>query len=152
MDLQDNIIGFHHYSIKAIDFDETVQFYEVLGFKVLHSWSLPDFNLEKCVMMYNSKINSYIEICDKNADMPSQGRKRKEDEEFVENSILHICFVVKDVEKARVEALKYGAKDLSEGVFEIDLSNENKNINVRNSLVYSPNGEVIEFLESVSFE
>lgn len=152
MDLQDNIIGFHHYSLKADNIDLTINFYEALGFKVLHSWSLPDFNLEKCVMMYNSKINSYIEICDKNADMPSQGRKRKTNEEFVENSILHICFVVKDAEKARVEALKNGAKDLSEGVFEIDLSNNNKNINVRNSLVYSPNGEVIEFLESVSFE
>ncbi len=152
MDLQDNIIGFHHYSIKAENIDGTIKFYETLGFKVLHSWSLSDFNLEKCVMMYNFKINSYIEICDKNADMPSQGRKRKANEEFVENSILHICFVVKDAEKARVEALKNGAKDLSEGVFEIDLSNNSKNINVRNSLVYSPNGEVIEFLESVSFE
>ncbi len=152
MNLQDNIIGFHHYSLKAENMDLTIKFYESLGFKVLHSWSLPDFNLKKCVMMHNRKINAYIEICDKNANMPSQGRKRNTDEELVENSILHICFVVKDAGKARVEALKNGAKDLSEGLFEIDLSNDNKNINVRNSLVYSPNGEVIEFLESVSFE
>lgn len=151
MNLEDNIIAFHHYSLKAENVDSTIKFYESLGFKVLHSWSLPDFQLEKCVMMRNEKINSYIEICDKNANMPSQGRKRNDDEEFVENSILHICFVVIDAEKARVEALKNGAKDLSEGIFEIDLINENKSVNVRNSLVYSPNGEVIEFLESVSF-
>jgi len=151
MNLQDNIIGFHHYSLKAQDVEITIAFYERLGFKTLHSWSLPDFNLEKCVMMHNPKINSYIEICDKNANMPAQGRKRSDEEEFVENSILHICFVVKDAEKARAEALKNGATDLSEGVLEIDLINGNKSVNVRNSLVYSPNGEVIEFLESVSF-
>lgn len=152
MNLQDNIIGFHHYSLKAVNFEETVEFYETLGFKVQHSWSLPDFELEKCVMMHNAKINSYVEICDKNANIPSQGRKRSANEEFVENSILHICFVVRDAEKARVEALKNGAKDLSAGVFEIDLINGNKSVHVRNSLVYSPNGEVIEFLESVSFD
>lgn len=152
MNLEDNIIGFHHYSLKAQNIDVTVGFYKTLGFKVLHFWSLLDFQLERCVMMYNAKINSYIELCDKNANMPSQGRKRNDYEEFVESSILHICFVVKDAEKARVEALKNGAKDLSEGVFEIDLVNENKSVNVRNSLVYSPNGEVIEFLEAVSFD
>ncbi|KFC22477.1 VOC family protein [Chryseobacterium sp. FH1] len=152
MNLQDNIIGFHHYSLKAVNFEETVGFYETLGFKVQHSWSLPDFELEKCVMMHHAKINSFVEICDKNASMPSQGRKRKANEEFIENSILHICFVVKDAEKARIEALKNGATDLSEGVFEIDLINGHKSVNVRNSLVYSPNGEVIEFLESVSFD
>ena len=152
MNLEDNIIGFHHYSLKAQYLVKTIDFYETLGFKVLHSWSLPDFELERCVMMYNARINFYIEICDRNANMPSQGRKRNNEEEFVESSILHICFVVKDAEKARVEALRNGAQDLSEGIFEIDLSNERKTINVRNSLVYSPNGEVIEFIESVSFE
>lgn len=151
MNLAENIIGFHHYSLKAERFYDTVKFYEVLGFKVVHSWSLPDFNLEKCVMMYNRSINSYIEICDKNADIPSQGRKRNKNEEYIENSILHICFMVRDAEKARKAALENGAKDLSEGVFDIVLKNNMKTVNVKNSLVYSPNGEVIEFLESVSF-
>ncbi|MNO01221.1 hypothetical protein D3C81_2213090 [compost metagenome] len=83
--------------------------------------------------------------------MPAQGRKRRLGEEIVENSILHICFVVKDAAKAREEALKVGATDLSNGVFEIQLKNKLKSVNVYNSLVYSPNGEVIEFLEQVSF-
>jgi len=54
---------------------------------------------------------------------------------------------VKDAELAREQALVYGAKDLSNGVVDMDISNEAKTVKARNSLVYSPNGEVIEFLE-----
>lgn len=151
MKLSENIVGFHHYSLKAPQFDETVTFYEQLGFVIVHSWSLPDFNLEKCVMMYHEHINVYVEICDGDADMPAQGRKRRFGEEMVENSILHICFVVKDAAKAREEALKAGAIHLSNGVLAIQLKNKSKSVGVHNSLVYSPNGEVIEFLEQVSF-
>jgi 4-hydroxyphenylpyruvate dioxygenase-like putative hemolysin len=151
MKLSENIVDFHHYSLKAPQFEDTVKFYEQLGFVIVHSWSLPDFMLEKCVMMYHEQIKVYVEICDGDADMPAQGRKRRLGEEIVENSILHICFVVKDAAKAREEALKVGATDLSNGVFEIQLKNKLKSVNVYNSLVYSPNGEVIEFLEQVSF-
>lgn len=152
MNLSDNITAFHHYSIKVIDFDKTLKFYEALGFKEVHSWSLPTFQLKKGMMIYSEKINTFIELFDKDADIPTQGRKRKENEEFVENSILHLCFTVKNATLAREEALKSGAKDLSQGVFEIKLANHQKSINVRNSLVYSPNGEVIEFLENVNFQ
>lgn len=151
MELTENITAFHHVSIKAQNFEETIVFYEKLGFTVVHDWSLPDFNLEKCAMLHHKKINYYLEICDKNADMPTQGRKRSEGEEYTENALLHICFSVKDADSARIKAIEYGAKDLSEGTFQLDLINENKSVNVKNSLVYSPNGEVIEFLENVNF-
>lgn len=151
MNLSDNIIAFHHYAIKAQDFQATLNFYKELGFHLVHDWSLPEFNLEKGGMLYNSKTNTFLEIFDKNADIPTQGRKRKENEVFIENSILHICFVVKNAEKARISAINAGAKDLSEGVLNIKLANVNRTINVKNSIVYSPNGEVIEFLEKVDF-
>lgn len=151
MSLENNIIGFHHVSVKAQNVNDTVSFYSKLGFEVIHSWSLPDFNLEKCVMLHHKAINYYLEICDKNADMPTQGRKRKEGDEYIENALLHLCFTVKNAAEARKEALKYGAKDLSEGVSELDLINENKSVKVVNSLVHGLNGEVIEFLESVDF-
>lgn len=151
MDLSENIIGFHHYSLKVIDFEKTLAFYNALGFEAVHSWSLPSFQLKKGMMLYNRVINCYIELFDEKAVIPTQGRKRQEDDEFIENSILHICFTVKDAAMAREEALKNGALDLSEGVFELELSNPQKAVNVCNSLVYSPNGEVIEFLERVTF-
>ncbi|MCV2503179.1 MAG: hypothetical protein N4Q32_00860 [Neisseriaceae bacterium] len=90
--LQDNIIGFHHISIKANNFEETINFYKEFGFIPIHSWSLPEFNLEKTCMLFNPKINFYLEICDRNADMPTQGRKREEHDEYIENALLHICF------------------------------------------------------------
>ena len=106
---------------------------------------------EKCVMLYHRGINYYIEICDKHADIPTQGRKRTEGDEYIENALLHICFVVKDAGEARLEALAYGASALSEGLLALNLANAKKTVAVRNSLVYSPNGEVIEFLEAVDF-
>lgn len=151
MDLKSNIIGVHHVSIKAIDVDSTLDFYKNLGFEPVHQWSLPDFNLEKCVMLHHKGINFYLEICDNNADMPTQGRKRKPDDEYIENALLHLCFVVNDADAARKQALAYGAKDLSQGASELDLSDGTRIVRVKNSLVYGPNGEVIEFLEKVNF-
>ncbi|MBL3658956.1 VOC family protein [Fulvivirga sediminis] len=151
MKLSDNITAFHHYAIKAQNFQATLNFYKALGFDMIHDWSLPEFNLKKGAMLYNAKINTYLEVFDKDAAIPSQGRQRKENEEFLENSILHICFEVKNAEEARTAAINAGAKDLSEGVLNITLTNTNKAIGVKNSIVYSPNGEVIEFLEKVDF-
>ena len=151
MNLSENIVAFHHYSLKVNDFEATLKFYHSLGFKEIHSWSLPAFDLKKGMMLHNEKIDCYIELFDKEAAIPTQGRKRNVQDEFVENAILHICFTVKDAAKARIEALKNGAVDLSEKVLELTLSNDKKSVNVKNSLVYSPNGEVIEFLERVTF-
>ena len=151
MNLSENITRFHHYSLKVNDFDVVLRFYKSLGFEEVHSWSLPSFQLKKGMMIYNQKINCYIELFDRDAAIPTQGRKRESEDDFVENAILHICFVVKDAHLARIEAMKNGALDLSEGVLELDLIGENNSVSVRNSLVYSPNGEVIEFLEEVKF-
>lgn len=152
MHLSDNIIGFHHVSIKAENFEETLLFYQKLGFEEVHRWSLPAFNLEKCVMLKHAALGYHLEVCDRNADIPTQGRKRVAGDPYIENALLHICFVVKDAEEARQRALQIGAKDLSKGVFTLDLVSSTKTVNVRNSLVYSPNGEVIEFLEQTDFD
>lgn len=152
MKLAQNIIGFHHVSIKAEQFDTTLAFYQHLGFEVVHSWSLPEINMEQCAMLYHKAINFYLEVCDQKADMPTQGRKRQAGDEYIENALLHICFEVKDAALAREEALQYGALDLSGGVSAIALNNPIKTVHVKNSLVYSPNGEVIEFLEQVNFD
>ncbi|MFZ0599323.1 MAG: VOC family protein [Flavobacterium sp.] len=145
-----NIKGFHHFAIKAQDFEGTIQFYKTLNFEIAHSWSLPEFNLEKCVMLKNTQFDCYIEICDSNANFPTQGRKRKQGDPYVENSLLHICFIVNDAKQAYNDAIANGAKPLSDKET-LKLENKSRSITVSNSLVYSPNGEVIEFLESVAF-
>lgn len=144
------IKGFHHFAIKAEDVDATVKFYESLQFEIAHSWSLPEFNLKRCVMMRHAASGCHIEICDQEADFPSQGRKHIKGEEYVQNSIMHLCFTVADAKEAYFHALANGAKPLSEKET-LSLSNLRKTVTVSNSLVYSPNGEVIEFLEETFF-
>lgn len=144
------IKGFHHFAIKAQDFQATLNFYQSLHFEIVHSWSLPEFNLKQCVMMRNKYFDCYIEICDQNADFPSQGRKHQPGEEYVQNSIMHLCFTVNDAQQAYEEAIANGAKPLS-GKEVLELHSQNRSVTVANSLVYSPNGEVIEFLEEAVF-
>ncbi|WP_234859407.1 VOC family protein [Aquimarina aquimarini] len=144
--MKNNLLSFHHYSIKAYDFEKTIEFYNQLGFQSVHHWSLPEFDLKRCEMLYNEVANTYIEICDRDANFPTQGRKRIKGEEFVENSIMHICFGVKDAQKAFDFAISRGGKALSPKTT-LALNSGKKSITVTNSLVYSPNGEVIEFLE-----
>jgi len=151
MNLSNNIIGFHHVSMKADDLDKTIAFYKTFGFDLIQEWSLPEFNLERCVMLFNPSIGYYLEICDKNADIPTQGRKRRDQDEFIENTILHLCFVVQDAKLAMESAIRAGAKGLSNEAWEIELKNKNKAVDVRNSLVYGLDGEVIEFLEKAEF-
>lgn len=147
-----HITGFHHFNIKAQDFEITTNFYKSLGFEPVHSWSLIQFNIKRCTMMYHPIANTYIEICDKDANMPTQGRKKRENEEYIENAILHICFTVENADLAYKHAIENGATTLSPSS-EIKLIDDlsKKAISVRNSLVYSPNGEVIEFIEKDPF-
>ena len=67
MNLAENIIAFHHYSLKIKDFDSTLKFYKALGFDEIHLWELQSFNLKKGMMFYNQKINCYIELFDEEA-------------------------------------------------------------------------------------
>lgn len=144
-----NMNGLAHIAIQAQNFEETILFYEkALDFEVVHQWSLPEFNLKKAAML-KSKINqTMIEIFDKNADIATQGRKRKSGEDFVSNAILHFAINVDNVTTAYNKALSYGAKECIPPSF-IELGS--KEMTVENALIYSPNGEVIEFIKESIF-
>lgn len=145
---KNNISGLHHIAIRAKNFDTTLKFYvEGMGFSLSHSWDLPAFNLKRAAMLESADGNSYIELYDEEADIPAQGRKKKTGEEFVQTALLHICMRVADCEAAYHQALGAGAKPYIEPML---LSLGNPVVTVRNSLVYSPNGEVIEFLEQTT--
>ena len=143
------LFGLHHIAIRAEDFDRTVGFYtEILGCKIGHTWSLPEFNLKQAAMLKSPDGLSYIEIYDLAADIPAQGRKKKEQEEFVQTALLHICLTVKDSKVAYEMAIAGGTTSCHAPMV---LHLGHPAITVRNSLVYSPNGEVVEFLEHVDF-
>ncbi|WP_417887544.1 hypothetical protein [Zunongwangia sp.] len=76
-------------------------------------------------MLYNSKIDPYLEVFDNKAKyLP------KEDLEGSMMNLLripfYICFVVKNAQKARISAINAGIKELSKDTLTIALSNINK--------------------------
>ncbi|QNK64876.1 VOC family protein [Pedobacter sp. PAMC26386] len=143
------VSGLHHIAIRAEDFERTVSFYtEILGYTIGHTWSLPEFNLKQAAMLKSADGQSYIEIYDQEADIPAQGRKKQAQEDFVQTALLHICLTVENSKIAYEMAIAGGATSCHEPMV---LELGNPAITVHNSLVYSPNGEVIEFLEWVNF-
>ncbi|PSK89100.1 VOC family protein [Taibaiella chishuiensis] len=143
------ITGIHHIAIRATDFEATLAFYtQALGFSLSHSWSLPAFNLKQAAMLRAADGLSYIELYDEAADIATQGRKRLPGEPLTQTALLHICLGTGDAAAAFHRAIAYGATPCIEPMA---LELGEPAIKVRNALVYSPNGEVIEFLEPVAF-
>lgn len=145
---KNKVSGIHHIAIRAKDFEATVAFYTTLGFALSHSWSLPEFNLKQAAMLKSADGNGYIEIYDDEADIPAQGRKRLPGEPLVQTALLHICLSVADATDAFHEAISHGATAC---LAPMTLQLGEPAVIVRNSLVYSPNGEVVEFLEHTDF-
>lgn len=146
---QPNISGLHHIAIRAIDFDQTLKFYtEALGYTVSHSWSLPQFNLKRAAMLRSADGHSFIELFDNEADIAAQGRKNKPGEEYVQTALLHLCLGVENAEEAYHYAIAAGATSCIEPM---SLELGDPGVKVKNALVFSPNGEVIEFLEKGEF-
>lgn len=144
-----NISGLHHIAIRAVDFDKTLKFYiDALGYIVSHTWSLPEFKLKRAAMLKSADGNSFIEVFDNDADIAAQGRKIEPGEAYIQTAMLHVCLSVDNAAEAYKQAIDAGALPCIEPMM-IQLGNPV--ITVRNSLVYSPNGEVIEFLEKGSF-
>ncbi len=143
------IKGIHHIAIRARNFDSTMDFYlNALDFTISHEWSLPQFNLKRAAMLKSADGNSFIELYDQEADIAAQGRKIKEGEEFVQTALLHICMSVEDCSIAYERAIRAGGKPCIEPMV---LHLGMPAVIVRNSLIYSPNGEVIEFMEKAGF-
>jgi len=142
---KNNISGLHHIAIRAIDFEQTVNFYTLgLGFTIDHQWSLPEFNLKQAAMLRSPENNTFLEIFDAQADIAAQGRTRLKGEPYVQTALLHFCMLVGSAKEAYEQALAAGATTCIEPMT-VTLGKADKT--VVNSLVYSPNGEVIEFLE-----
>ncbi|WP_316802580.1 VOC family protein [Pedobacter nototheniae] len=140
-----NVLGLHHIAIRAKDFDRTLNFYtQGLGFTVSHSWTLPEFNIKQACMLKSADGDSYIEIFDYQANAPTQGQKANGDEEIKTGSLLHFALNVVDAKLAFNQAIDAGGQEC---VKPMVLQLGKPAVEVKNALVYSPNGEVIEFLE-----
>lgn len=145
-----SVKGLSHVAIQAKDYQATITFYtEVLGFKVGHHWSLPSFNIEDASMLVSPDRRTCIEVFDNHAVIPAQGKKAASDDEIAHGALLHLAFYVDDVEAIYQKALAHGAKTFVEPG---TLALGEPPLTVKNALIHSPNGEVIEFIEEVDFD
>lgn len=145
-----NIKGFAHIAIQAKDYPATIKFYiEALGFKRGHHWSLPSFQIKEASMLISPDKRTCIEVFDDDAVIPAQGKKAQSEEEVTYGAMLHLAFYVEDVDKAFQTAIDHGAKPC---VKADNISLGEPPLLIRNAIVYSPNGEVIEFIQDVDFD
>lgn len=146
---QVTVSGLHHVAIRAEDFEQTIRFYTAaLDFTVVHTWALPSFNIRQAAMLRSKDGSAFIEVFDKQADAPAQGRKKADHEAPVGGAILHLALRVTDAKAAYTRALEAGATHCIEPMqFPVG----EPAVMVRNALIYGPNGEVIELLEEMSF-
>lgn len=145
-----SVIGLAHVAIQARNYKDTLAFYtKVLGFKVGHSWSLPSFHITEACMLISPDQRTCIEVFDPKAVIPAEGEPATSPEEVRHGALLHFAFYVHDVEDIYQRALAHGAKAYVEPHW---ISLGEPALRVRNALVHSPNGEVIEFLEEVNFD
>jgi Lactoylglutathione lyase and related lyases len=144
-----NVKGIAHVAIQAENFDDLVAFYiNALEFTEVYRWSLPQHNIEKAVILKSSDGGTMIELFDNKADIAGQGRKRAAGEEVVKGALLHLALNVDDVQAAYDRALHHGAKKcIAPSTFELGQPGKM----ISNALVYSPNGEVLEFLSTSIF-
>jgi catechol 2,3-dioxygenase-like lactoylglutathione lyase family enzyme len=144
-----SVQGLAHVAIQAKDYKATIEFYtQVLGFRVGHHWSLPAFQIKEASMLVSPDQRTCIEIFDNEAVIPAQGKKASSEEEIAHGALLHLAFYVDRVDEIYQKALDHGAKAYIEPG---QLSLGEPPLVVRNAVIYSPNGEVIEFIEDVDF-
>lgn len=141
--------GLAHAAIQAQDYAATLEFYaQALDFRLGHHWSLPAFNLEQVTMPVSADGRTCLEIFDPQAQIPAQGRKASAADEITHGALLHLAFYVDNVQATYEKALAHGARTY---VAPDTMQLGEPALTVRNAVVHSPNGEVIEFLEYADF-
>lgn len=141
-------VGFHHFAMRTPDLQRSITFYEALGFRQVHEWTLPDYGIDRAVMMQAADTKSWIEIFDLKAGIPMQGRGAKVGQAIVTGALAHICLTVNDLEKACARIVEVGATHLH-GPENLGLGQPE--VSVQNAIFEGPAGEVIELLQHVRF-
>jgi catechol 2,3-dioxygenase-like lactoylglutathione lyase family enzyme len=145
-----SVKGLSHVAIQARDYKATISFYiEVLGFKLGHHWSLPLFQIKEASMLISPDQRTCIEVFDNDAVIPAQGKKASSDEDIAHGALLHFAFYVDNVDEMFQKALAHGAKAFIEPDY---LTLGEPPLQIKNAVIHSPNGEIIEFIEDVDFD
>ncbi|MGX1498748.1 catechol 2,3-dioxygenase-like lactoylglutathione lyase family enzyme [Labrenzia sp. MBR-25] len=140
--------GFHHFAIRSPDLQRSVSFYEEIGFRKVHDWTLPDYGIDRAVMMQAPDGKSWIELFDLQAGIPMQGVGAQNGQEVSTGALAHLCLSVTDLDQACDRIVDAGARHLN-GPEALTLGQPE--VRVRNAIFEGPAGEVIELLQTVRF-
>lgn len=105
-------LGFHHYSIRCPDLARSISFYEALGFRQVHHWRLPQYAIERAVMMQAPDSKSWIELFDLQAAIAMQGNPASRPQDVVTGALTHICLSVSNLDLALQLIVEAGATKL----------------------------------------
>lgn len=141
-------VGFHHFALRSPNVQHSITFYEALGFRQVHVWSLPEYSIDRAVMMQAGDSKSWIEIFDLKAQIPMQGRGAREGDAITAGAFAHICLSVTDLEEACDRIIGAGARHIH-GPEKLGLGDPR--VTVQNAIFEGPAGEVIELLQQVRF-
>ena len=140
--------GFHHLAIRTPDLQRSVSFYEELGFRQVHDWALPDYGIDRAVMMQAPDGKSWIELFDLKAGIPMQGVGAQNGQKVSTGALAHLCLSVTDLDQACLRIGEAGARQLN-GPETLTLGDPE--VRVRNAIFEGPADEVIELLQTVRF-
>lgn len=123
----------HHIALVAKDFEETVAFYEKLGFVRYTGWGEGNNR----IVLMDMGNGSYLEIFASSPDA-TEGNGR----------YVHIAFAVNDVKSAYDKAIALGAKEkIAPKV--VSLESSPKKITINCGFVFGLNGEQLEFFKEL---
>ena len=137
---------FHHVAIRAVDFDATIKFYtEGLGFRLHFPFTSPG-RIDRAAFR-DAGDGRFIEVFGQASNVQSEGRRREPGEDRTEGALLHFCLRAADTDASYARALAAGATSRIEPVTR--RLGEDPLVEVRIAFITGPNGEVIEFLQSL---
>lgn len=138
----------HHVGLLARDFDGALRFYtEVLGFGVRRTWSLPAAGIHRAAFLDAGDGSPCVELFDGASEVPG-ARASSGDDGPAAGPLLHLALRVPDVDAAYARAVGGGAEPVTEPM---DVGLGEPPLSLRFAMVRSPNGELVEFLQSDDF-
>ncbi|MET7391360.1 VOC family protein [Streptomyces sp. NPDC005529] len=145
-------LGLDHIALRAYDLNETVDFYNTLGFNTLTEWSAPDSGVNRCVFL-DAGDGRVLEIFDA-ASTPVGGSsipldpaaERPADEDRSRNaSLIHFAVRTDNPDILHDRAVDAGARSIMVPT-EIDTKGP-ACMTIEIAVVYGLNGEVVEFIK-----
>lgn len=123
-------MSFHHASVKASNYERSVEFYRSLGMKTVVEWGQGDGR----IMMLDIGDGNIFEICAGGSQKNSGA-----------GSIAHVAFAVRNVDTAYAKAIEAGAKSIMPPTtMKLDDARPSR-MTIYVAFVAGPDGEEIEF-------